>query len=42
MTFAFVFALPWVLFGLAFFACGITRSLFRAVSAWLRRKKKDR
>jgi len=42
MTFVYVFALPWVLFALAYAAYRAARSLLLAVGGWLRQKKKDR
>ncbi len=42
MTFAFVFALPWLLFALAYAAYRAIRSLLQAVGGWLRQKKKGR
>jgi len=42
MTFVYVFALPWVLFALAYAAYRAAWALLQAVDSWLRQKKKDR
>jgi len=39
MNFVFVFALPWVLFGLAYAAYRAARSLLLAADNWLRKKR---
>ncbi len=42
MMFLYVFALPWLLFALAYAAYRATRFLLQAAGGWLRQKKKDR
>jgi len=42
MIFVYVFALPWLLFALAYAVYRAARSLLLAAGGWLREKKKDR
>jgi len=42
MTFVYVFALPWVLFALAYAVYRAAWALLQAIDSWLYQKKKDR